>query len=308
MNDADRIHGLLLGGMIGDVLGGPYEGCSADEVPSDLAWPASFAGLTDSDDTQLTIATCEAIIERSGTVDPEAIANRFLHWYRRRKLSGLGASTAKALRDLDAGGHWYLAGRKGERAAGNGAAMRIAPLAFFLNAFSQAGRRTIRDVCWITHHSDEAYAGALAVVIAIQLARQEEWKSGVAGLAAVADQLADSVTRDRLLEMADDPEISIQHAGQRFGASGYVAESVPLALLAVSKLDSNTLSHPGDLIDVMMDVIRCGGDTDTNASIFGQIAGALAGAAAWPDEARLIDTGGAFADFSAQLAAFAGGR
>jgi ADP-ribosylglycohydrolase len=74
-------------------------------------------GITD--DTQLTLATCEAILN-SRDVSPESIAKKMLEWYNNRKLSGLGASTLKALRDLQVGAHWGLSGRSGEYAAGKG--------------------------------------------------------------------------------------------------------------------------------------------------------------------------------------------
>ncbi|HEX3906224.1 MAG TPA: ADP-ribosylglycohydrolase family protein [Polyangia bacterium] len=51
---------------------------------------------------------------------------------------------------LDAGVHWALAGAKGERAAGNGAAMRSAPLAFLLDPADEAARRLLRDLSPIT--------------------------------------------------------------------------------------------------------------------------------------------------------------
>src|SRR5438552_12980525 len=80
----------------------------------------------------------------------------------------MGSSTLKALHDLDAGLHWALAGAKGEMSAGNGAAMRIAPLAFHLDPTVARDRQVIRDVCRITHHNEEAYVGALAIVVAVR--------------------------------------------------------------------------------------------------------------------------------------------
>src|SRR5438876_942526 len=75
----------------------------------------------------------DAFVEAEGCVDPETIASRFASWHRQKQITGVGASTHKALTELAAGGHWALTGAKGERAAGNGAAMRIAPLAFVLD-------------------------------------------------------------------------------------------------------------------------------------------------------------------------------
>jgi len=60
------------------------------------------------------------------------------------------------------GTHWPLSGRSGEYAAGNGAAMRIAPLAFFVDASTR--QQLIRDVCIITHKNDEAFVGCLAII------------------------------------------------------------------------------------------------------------------------------------------------
>jgi ADP-ribosyl-[dinitrogen reductase] hydrolase len=164
MNQPDRILGCILGGAIGDAFGGAYENQSP---PIDFTKPRAWQL---SDDTQLTLATCEAIIEAGGNIDPARIAARFVAWHRASRVTGMGASTLKALTELAAGGHWALVGRKGERAAGNGAAMRIAPLAFFLDPQSFRDKQIIRDVSRITHHHEEAYAGALAIVAAIRAA------------------------------------------------------------------------------------------------------------------------------------------
>lgn len=149
----DRARGCILAGAIGDAMGGPYEG-----QPGPLEF-REHRDWTISDDTQLTLATCDSIVE-VGKVSPEHIADRFAQWFRHRRIAGTGSSTLKALRELEAGHHWALAGAKGEMSAGNGAAMRIAPLAFHLDPALAQERQTIRDVCRITHHNEEAYIGA----------------------------------------------------------------------------------------------------------------------------------------------------
>ncbi len=246
----------LLGGLLGDAWGGAYEGRTGPLVPNFPGAPAI------SDDTQLVIATCEAIVEQNGRVDPAAIAERFRIWFTSGRLTGLGSSTLKAVRDLAAGAHWALSGARGEFAAGAGAAMRAAPLAFFLDAARDKDRQVLRDVARITHHSEEAYVGSLAVVLAIR----HSSRSGSVPhdlLAEVATDLPDTAVRDRMLELV---ECTPEQAAS-FGVSGHVVDAVPLAL--------RLAATPGaSCADVIRAAISFGGDTDTIASLAAQILGA----------------------------------
>ena len=247
-------------------MGGPYEGQPG---------PIQFRENRDwniSDDTQLTLATCESIIEIGG-VSPEHIADRFVHWFRDRRISGIGSSTLKALRDLDSGLHWALAGAKGEMSAGNGAAMRIAPLAFHLDPGIAQDRQTIRDVCRITHHNEEAYVGGLAILTAIQSLVFSDSSSPDQLFESVLRYLPDSRVRDQILKLSELPyDLAVADVASQFGSSGYVVESVPLALYA-----ARSIRHlPLDV--VLRSAIQGGGDTDTIASMTGQIAGSWIGA------------------------------
>ncbi len=262
----DRARGCILAGAIGDAMGGPFEGQPG---------PIQFREHSDwniSDDTQLTLATSESIIE-IGKVSPEHIAGRFVQWFRERRITGMGSSTLKALRDLDAGLHWALAGAKGEMSAGNGAAMRIAPLAFHLDPGLAQDRQIIRDVCRITHHNEEAYVGALVVVAAVRSLSFGHSSSPDQLFESVLGYLPDSRVRDRILELSALPdELTVADVAGQFGSSGYVVESVPLALYAARSI----VRFPLDA--VLRSAIEAGGDTDTIASMTGQIAGAWIGA------------------------------
>lgn len=249
--EPQTITGAILGGAIGDVLGGIAERCS----------------LSISDDTQLTLATCESIID-SGDVTAEAIAARMLVWFRTGRVSGIGSSTLKAMRDLDGGVHWALAGAKGERAAGNGAAMRIAPVAFLLDPAVPSERTTIRDIARITHHHEEAYVGALAVVLAIRRAAKGEIPSP----RSLAAQLPDSRVRDYLIRAGSHDNWTLADVAREIGTSGFTPETIAVAMTLVREM-----MHYG-IEAAIRELNELGGDTDTIGSIAGQMAGTLLGA------------------------------
>lgn len=257
---AARVRASLLAGALGDAWGSAYEG-RPGPVPAPFPERPRL-----SDDTWLTVATCEAIVRSGGRVDPSSVAESFRTWFEMGRLPGLGSSTLKALRDLSAGAHWALAGARGEYAAGAGAAMRIAPLAFLLDPGSGDDRVLVRDVARITHHSDEAYAGALAVMTAVRVSAS----TGCVPenlISLVSSDLPDTRLRDRLSEIGTSAEAP-EAVAKRFGASGYVVEAVPLALLIAAHGRTNALAA------VLERAVALGGDTDTIASIAGHVVGA----------------------------------
>jgi len=266
----DRILASLFGGALGDAIGADWEG---SESATTFRIPDT---LSITDDTQFTLATCASIASH-GKPDPELVAREFTTSYRGRRFSRMGSSTLKALIELDAGGHWASVGATGDRAAGNGAAMRIAPLAFCIDPDESRGRRIIRDICNITHRNDEAYTGALAMVLAIQHALGTEQLSRSL-FATLVEKLPDSNVRDRFVFLRDQP-MTVGEYAAKFGSTGYVADSVPMAVLAAINSEG--------FEDSLQVIASCGGDTDTIGSMFGQIYGAAKGTAALPME--LVD-------------------
>ena len=257
-NHNNKLLNCLIGGLIGDCIGGYYENNKHDFIsPLSYTWECS-------DDTQLTLATLEAIIQNKLEVNPEKIAKNFLEWFNRGHLSGLGASTLGALQALQIGGHWALVGRTGEFAAGNGAAMRIAPLAFVLN--TQFNRVLIRDVVNITHKHDEAYTAALAVLLVIE----SNYTSPKQTLEWIIQNISDSNTRDNFIKLTTLKPATCQEAAKLVGNSGYAASSIPLAIYA-----SMRGLEKRDMKLVLKELCLAGGDTDATCSIAGQIMGAL---------------------------------
>lgn len=269
---ASSVRGCLFGGAIGDAFGSAYEGTTPPvKIDDNAPWVIT-------DDTQLTLATCEAI-SLSGGVDPETVARKMAAWYRAGRVMRLGSSTLKALRELSQGGHWALCGRRGEMAAGCGPATRAAPLAFWLDPAVADDRQRIRDLARITHHSDEAYAGALAVIGAVRAAVYGGWRGDPDLSAFVSPLLPDTRVRDRLAELsASSRTQSLNELAEEYGSSGYVVEAVPLALCAAERMVRDGFGI------VLRELVLAGGDTDSIAAIAGQVAGAAVGVDGIPAE------------------------
>jgi len=269
MKISERFKGCILGGAIGDAYGSAYENNSKVGLSDTVYYPFGKSEIKIpewkiTDDTQLTLATCEAITE-NGALDAEYFAEKYLSYYKSRKISGIGASTLKAMQELEVGGHWSLVGRMGEYSAGNGAAMRIAPLSFE----SKISRQNIKDICKITHQNDEAYVGSLSIVIAIQSAINETWTGKENLIQIIINKIPDTRVRDRLIEI-DNLNCDLAKVG-KLGSDGYVVNSVPLAIAFASQVSKIGIK------EMFNQIIDLGGDTDTNCSIAGQIAGALIG-------------------------------
>lgn len=276
MNISERFKGCILGGAIGDAYGSAFENIQKKDNSETIYYPFGKPEIKIpewqiTDDTQLTLATCEAMTARK-KMDADFFAKKYLEFYKSRKITGIGSSTLKAMQELEIGGHWSLVGRKGEYAAGNGAAMRIAPLGFETNI----SRSKIKDICYITHQNDEAYVGALCVVIAIQSILNKTWTGKENLLQLIINQIPDTKVKDRLIEI-DQLKCDLSKVG-KLGNNGYVVNSVPLAIAFASKISEIGIT------EMYKQIIDIGGDTDTNCSIAGQIAGTLIGIKNIPKE------------------------
>lgn len=276
MQKQERLVGCILAGAIGDAWGSGYENLPKPRANNTLYLqppPISRPAWQLTDDTQLTLVTLEALCQWPH-LTPAQLAAALTNAYGRGLLTGLGASTLRALRELRAGGNWSQVGRAGEYGAGNGAAMRMAPFAFW-EQYSQA---ELSDFCRITHHQPDSYAGALAVVLATRASLAGHWMGTEPLLALLLPQLPDTRVRDRLLEIQSLPGQPTIADVARLGTSGYVVDSVPFALFCASQVPRLGLRA------MLAATIAAGGDADTNASLARQVAGALLGQQGIPAE------------------------
>ncbi|HEX2084144.1 MAG TPA: ADP-ribosylglycohydrolase family protein [Solirubrobacteraceae bacterium] len=270
----DRVAGSLLGLFCGDALGMPFETWPADAIPERLEMLDARLGRgRHTDDTQMAIALCESLL-RCGRVDEEDLAAAILEAFDPRRGYGPGTTTVVELWRAgvpvrDAAPRLF----GGEGSAGNGAAMRVAPVGLLFAHEPERCVAQARAQARLTHAHPLGIDGAAAVAAAVGAAVR-----GDDHLAAAREAVRTAEFEERLARAADLAGRGEWAAAGALGATVAALHSVPAALLAAAA--------PG-FEAALTCAVRCGGDTDTVAAMAGAVAGARFGAGAIP--ARWLD-------------------
>ena len=280
------IEGALLGTAVGDALGLPYEGLSPGRGARLLGEPDRYRFLLRrgmvSDDTEHSCMVAKALAASGGEV---ARFRRHLAWGLRLWLlglpAGIGLATLRATLRLWRG---VSPERSGVFSAGNGPAMRSAVIGAAVDDLDEM-TRLVKASTTLTHTDPRAFQGAVAVALAARMARDGNEVSGDEYLRSL-DSLIRPVGME-LLETLRGASESVRRGestrcfaaglGLARGVSGYVNHTVPVVLHA-------WLAHPSDFRAALVEIIRCGGDTDTTAAITGGIVGSGVGQEGIPDE------------------------
>ncbi len=246
-----------------------------------------------TDDTHMTVCVIESLLERK-SVDGGHIASKFLAWFQGGDLRGIGTTTRDAMVKMAAGVLWTGSGRQGEMAAGNGAAMRIAPIGLW-HARNRASLMSgVRAATISTHNCEEAVQGAAAVAFAIAKAAADELD--VATIVAETCDFLGPCTMAERLRLAE----SLRHADwrsalARLGTGGYVLETVASAFYCL-------LASPLNFSKGVEMAVRAGGDTDTTGAVTGALIGAHVGLAGIPDPwLERVEAGPRLAELARQL-------
>lgn len=238
-----------------------------------------------SDDTEQACMVAQALIVSAGDVETftRSLARQFRLWLLTLPGS-LGYATLRAILKLWLG---YPSHRSGVFSAGNGPAMRSPILGVCYGHDLQHLRALVRASTRTTHTDPKAEYGALAVALAAHLAarRRDRGVPPEEYARALQDLLppqADEFIRliGRVVESAAarrTTEFFALDLGLRRGVSGYVYDTVPVVLHAWFR-------HQDDYRSAIVEMVRCGGDTDTTAAILGGIIGARVGKSGIPGE------------------------
>ncbi len=258
----DRARAALFGVAVGDALGATTEFMTPAEIRDRYGvlreivgggWLKLSPGQV-TDDTEMTLCVARGIV-CSSRWDPGPIADRFAHW-----LSGnpadVGATCRRGIEEYIEKGR--IEAPPDEKGAGNGAAMRVAPVALYTLGDEELLSRLAVEQAHITHHHPLSDAACVSVGKMIQ------WSllgAPLRDLRAEAEELA-----------ARHPEFRFE--GYDGKSSGYVVDTLRTVFDAFFSTDN--------FEDCVVKTVNRGGDADTAGSIAGAIAGARYGFAAIP--------------------------
>ncbi len=259
--------GALLGTFVGDALGMPFEGLGHASIPAELEMMEARQGRgTYTDDTQMMIALAESLIVRS-RVDADHLARAFLDAYDPDR--GYGGGTRRVFELWRSGVPVATAAGQifhGQGSRGDGAAMRVAPVAVCFRDDHERLCVEAAASARITHANSVGVDGAVVQAAAIGAALRGEDVLAAARAAAKTAELRRALDEvEALLEVPRMPgEV---HA--RLGSSAAAGEAVPAALYSA-------LAHDR-FESALRFAVRLGGDTDTVAAMAGAVAGARDG-------------------------------
>jgi ADP-ribosyl-[dinitrogen reductase] hydrolase len=259
----DRARAAYLGLAIGDALGATTEFMMPGEIKARYGvhrkiigggWLHLKAGQV-TDDTEMSLALGRALLV-TGEWDLSGIADNFLAWMKSKPVD-LGSTCRRGIRDYMLKGQ--LETPYNEWDAGNGAAMRMAPVALFTLGDDAELERCAVEQARLTHNHPLSDAACIAVGRMVQQAIQGCSRFDL-----------HAITRDLVAESG-----SFRFNDYRGHSSAYVVDTLQTVF--------HYLSTTGSFEECLIGVVNQGGDADTTGAIAGIIAGAFYGLDAIPE-------------------------
>ena len=266
MQTTDRATAAYLGLAIGDALGATVEFMLPREIAAKYGvhntlrgggWLHLKPGQV-TDDTTMSLALGNSILAQ-GRVDAFAAALSFDTWMRAKPVD-IGNTVRRNLL------HFRKTGNPeapySDQDAGNGAAMRILPVAIAtFDETEEIVRSACRAQAHVTHNCIASDAACETLAFMVQDAIRGKDKYYL--LHKHAHSLA-----------AQFPEFKFRAIKQSSNPSGYVAHTLQAVFQSFFDTD--------DFSACLIDVVNRGGDADTTGAIAGMLAGAVYGLAGIP--------------------------
>jgi len=258
-----RARGCLLGMAIGDALGATVEFMTRGEIQSQYGvhrklcgggWLRLKPGQV-TDDTEMSLCIARSIVDVG--FDPVDIARHFVAWFRKIPPD-VGNTCRRGISRFITQGTVH--GERNEGDAGNGAAMRMAPIALAALADAETLEAMALGQARITHHHPLSDAASILVGKLMQL--------GMIGHAMPR------LRRTVDVFVKEFPTFKfVPYSGL---ATGYVVDTLQTVFHCLFTTQS--------FEECLIATVNQGGDADTTGAIAGAIAGAYYGPDAIPKE------------------------
>lgn len=236
----------MYGAIIGDIIGSPYE---FDRGNKSKVFELFGMGAQFTDDTVMTAAVAEALMDAGKDAEPETIRRKTIkamqQWGRKYPGAGYGLRFVRWLKEKDPRPYGSY---------GNGSAMRVSAAGWLYDTM-ECTRAAARATSEVTHDHPEGIKGAEAVASIIFLARNGKRK----------DEIRDYVCR----EFNYDLGRTIDEIRPNYRHVESCQETVPEAITA--------FMEGTDFEDVIRTAVSLGGDCDTLTDIAAAMAEAYYG-------------------------------
>lgn len=275
-----KLTDAILGFVVSDALGVPVEFMTREQLDADPVVDMRGFGThnqppgTWSDDTSMTLATIEAFNHYSGNNPARLAMLNFENWLNEGlftpygKVFDVGNTTRKAILRFSKTSDEKTCGCSDIQDNGNGALMRMLPLAF-LNLPIEDKLIKTREFAALTHsHELNLTACEFFVKLADNLiCRKDDWLKSAYSLIQLRGD-PDGIF-DRIPNIECLPRSEIR-------STGYVIDTLEAVLWCLLTTDSYK--------SCVLKAVNLGDDTDTVAAIAGGLAGIIYGKEAIPEE------------------------
>ena len=235
----------MIGAIMGDMIGAPYE---FDKSPKTKEFPLFSRGSEFTDDSVMTIAVAEALMDTIGKSDDEikeALVASMQMWGRRYPNAGYGGMFYRWLRKKNPQPYGSF---------GNGSAMRVSSAGWLYDTLEET-RHMARLTAEVTHNHPEGIKGAEATASAIFLARN----------GAAREEIREYI----ISEFGYDLSRTCDEIRPGYYFMATCQQTVPEAITA--------FMEGTDFEDVIRTAVSLGGDCDTLTCIAGGMAEAFYG-------------------------------